>query len=416
MTTAATQHSLFAAPPSTGDTSSKAGSWKAVPGSTHIRRILGIPQLKNDKERKAALDRLFDDLRLSERREVLPYIRSLEPKDRKPIFSDSIFDLSSPAQGYEGVLNITLDGTPVRTSLPAWTRFDDTLITTTYKGATLTIGYDSSSQITRSSLRWYGQLILVKTPHNRFKFHLDVTNGRPVNPLSPTRAGLIQDAAYHELLAFVKDQIFSFVLNPANRAKITPAHVEECFSIDALRTIEESPYITTRAILPINNPSSIDDCEPVGDVALFTYEEAPVLVDQTVIVLQDNQTQTAEFGISSFAPLLKNPHTLRHGDSRRLRVGGSGGSLARNPRPHGFSNPANSESHSERATSRSAGKLLQKHRYLPSTILVPTASKMWTSPWAQSIRWVFSTIRSGPHTLPRMTLITKYKKGISASQ
>lgn len=32
--------------------------------------------------------------------------KALEPKDRKPIFSDSIFDLSSPAQGYEGILNI----------------------------------------------------------------------------------------------------------------------------------------------------------------------------------------------------------------------------------------------------------------------------------------------------------------------
>jgi len=247
--------------------------------------------------------------------------KALEPKDRKPIFSDSIFDLSSPAQGYEGILTITLDGKPVRTSLPAWTRFDDALITTTYKGATLTIGYDSSSHSTRSSLRWYGQLILVKTPHNRFKFHLDVTSGRPVNPLSPTRAGLIQDAAYHELLAFVKDQIFSFVLNPANRTKINSAHVEECFTIDALRAVEECPYITTRSILPINNPSSIDDCEPVGNVELFTYEEAPLLLDQAVIILQDNQTQTAEYGISSFAPLLKNPHTLRHGDTRRLRVG-----------------------------------------------------------------------------------------------
>lgn len=45
--------------------------------ASHIRRIVGIPQLQNDEERKAALDRLFDDLRLSLRREVLPYIRSL---------------------------------------------------------------------------------------------------------------------------------------------------------------------------------------------------------------------------------------------------------------------------------------------------------------------------------------------------
>ena len=45
--------------------------------ATHIRRIVGIPRLKSDEERRAALDRLCDDLRLSLRREVLPYIRSL---------------------------------------------------------------------------------------------------------------------------------------------------------------------------------------------------------------------------------------------------------------------------------------------------------------------------------------------------
>ncbi len=45
--------------------------------ATHIRRIVGIPQLKSDEERRAAVARLFDDLRFSLRRELLPYIRSL---------------------------------------------------------------------------------------------------------------------------------------------------------------------------------------------------------------------------------------------------------------------------------------------------------------------------------------------------
>jgi len=44
---------------------------------SHIRRIVGVPQLKSDEERKAALDRFFVDLRLNLRRELLPYIRSL---------------------------------------------------------------------------------------------------------------------------------------------------------------------------------------------------------------------------------------------------------------------------------------------------------------------------------------------------
>src|SRR6266536_2491015 len=45
--------------------------------AVHIRRIVGIPQLKSNEDRKAALDHLFDDLRLSLRCELLPYVRSL---------------------------------------------------------------------------------------------------------------------------------------------------------------------------------------------------------------------------------------------------------------------------------------------------------------------------------------------------
>jgi len=45
--------------------------------AAHIRRIVGIPQLKSNEERKAALDHLFHGLRLNLRRELLPYIRSL---------------------------------------------------------------------------------------------------------------------------------------------------------------------------------------------------------------------------------------------------------------------------------------------------------------------------------------------------
>lgn len=45
--------------------------------AAHIRRIVGIPQLKSNEERKAALEHLFDDLRFNLRRELLPYMRSL---------------------------------------------------------------------------------------------------------------------------------------------------------------------------------------------------------------------------------------------------------------------------------------------------------------------------------------------------
>jgi len=248
--------------------------------------------------------------------------KALEAKDGVRMFSsDTIFDISSPAQGYEGILNITLNGKPVRTSLPMWARFNKPLVTTTYKGAKLTIGYDPEAVARRSSVLWYGQLILIKNPHSRFKFHLEVASGKPVNPLSPTRAGVIEDSAYHELLAFVKDQVFAFIANTQNRGRITAAIVEECFSFDSERAKTTLPYITTRPILPINNPSSIDDCEQVGELEFFTYDEAPLLLEQEVNVVQNQETHTAEYGLSSFAPLLKNPHIVRYGDTSRLQVG-----------------------------------------------------------------------------------------------
>lgn len=118
-----------------------------------------------------------------------------------------------------------------------------------------------------------------------------------------------------------KDQIFKFVLDPANRSKIKPVHVEECFRTDEKRALTESPYIVTQSILPLDNPSSFDDCEQVGKPELFTYNEAPTLLNETVAVLQKDQIQHAEYGLSSFVPLLKRPHKLRYGDSDRLRIG-----------------------------------------------------------------------------------------------
>jgi Histidine kinase-, DNA gyrase B-, and HSP90-like ATPase len=127
---------------------------------------------------------------------------SLTPKDQIYSTTDRIYKCASPAQGYEGILEITLNAQEVRTSLPTWARLNDQLISTTYKDNKLEIGYNQTAL--RSSVLWYGQLILQRGLGNYFDFHLQVTTGRPVNPLSPSRAGIIQDAAYNELLAFIK--------------------------------------------------------------------------------------------------------------------------------------------------------------------------------------------------------------------
>jgi hypothetical protein len=49
--------------------------------------------------------------------------KALEPKERS-IFATAtnVYEIMSPAQGYEGVLTITLDGNAVCTSLPIFGR------------------------------------------------------------------------------------------------------------------------------------------------------------------------------------------------------------------------------------------------------------------------------------------------------
>jgi hypothetical protein len=56
---------------------------------------------------------------------------ALEPKDQRYSFSDEVYKSASPAQGYAGILHITLNSAPVRTTLPPSTRLNDPLISTT---------------------------------------------------------------------------------------------------------------------------------------------------------------------------------------------------------------------------------------------------------------------------------------------
>lgn len=100
--------------------------------------------------------------------------KALEPKDQRYSFSDEVYKSASPAQGYAGILHITLNSAPVRTTLPAWTRLNDPLVSTTYKGSKLDIAYASYG---RSTILWYGQLIILRGLADCFEFHLEVKSG-----------------------------------------------------------------------------------------------------------------------------------------------------------------------------------------------------------------------------------------------
>jgi len=251
---------------------------------------------------------------------------ALKPKDQVYSFSDEVYKSASPAQGYEGILNITLNSAKVRTTLPRWTRLTDPLVSTTYKGSKLKIGYDPNG---RSSILWYGQLIIQRGLANCFEFHLEVKSGRPVNPLSPSRAGIIQDAAYHELITFIKAQIFSFVFDRNNRSKIKAAHVEGCYKLDKDYSIANCPYIVAESIQTDYNPNSFEDFNATSDFhfnnrsidEIFPYDELPLLLTENVSVQLSSGTSEAEHGLRSFLRETGPAYILRYGDEIRVAIG-----------------------------------------------------------------------------------------------
>jgi hypothetical protein len=251
---------------------------------------------------------------------------TLAAKDQISPFDDRVLQCSSPAQGYEGILTITLNAEPVRTTLPLWTKLRELFISTTYKGCKLEIGYDSSRS--RSTVLWYGQLIMQRGMLDDFHFHLEVKSGRPINPLSPTRAGLIQDAAYKELIEFIKKELFKFIFNPANRFRIRPAHIRACHKIDASYSMAHSPYIIAEPVKTNDNPDSFEDFNSTSDFyrgksfeELFTYDKLPQLLHEPVIVELPDKRCEAEHGLQSFLHATGPAHFFQLGDTSRVTIG-----------------------------------------------------------------------------------------------
>ncbi|MFL6284470.1 MAG: hypothetical protein ACJ74Q_15100 [Pyrinomonadaceae bacterium] len=240
---------------------------------------------------------------------------ALKPRDKGGEFS--------PAQGYAGRLDITLDGAAVETRLPLWAQITQVLVETSYEGARLIIGFRGETTYCErtSSINWYGQLIPVKFD-GAFDFHLEVTAGRPVEPRSPSRDGVVNNEAFRRLVAFVTDQLFVFLYDPLNRGRISPFWIAASFSLDNKRALRESPYYVVKTLLPFStHPQSDTDMDPVGDDVLFAYADdpQPLLLDGGVTVHLE-ETVEDENGLCTFLGMTGTAYRLSCGNPRRLDI------------------------------------------------------------------------------------------------
>jgi hypothetical protein len=163
-----------------------------------------------------------------------------------------------PARGYEGILDIRLDGHAVPTQLPEWITLPDAEIVESYQGNVIRIKLARGGGPQLVAL-WYGQVIVLERPVP-YRVYLDVRRGRPVTPKVPTRQGLIKDAQLEDLFRWVEDRVFAHV---CMAHAPTPSHISLLYSANRQRAERECPFAVVRQWrgLPFTLIESLEDAE-----------------------------------------------------------------------------------------------------------------------------------------------------------
>jgi hypothetical protein len=156
-----------------------------------------------------------------------------------------------PARGYEGVIEITLNGEAVSTSVMSRFKHGEPCLIWEgdYLGNSLKIAHGP-----RTCVNWYGQAIEDESLDGRFSYYLEVRTGTPLDLRSPTRQGVIRNGKRDALRRFVADKIFETV----NGAPIDEVRIEWArglYYLDRKRAEAEAKYYVAGKI---NNAAESD--------------------------------------------------------------------------------------------------------------------------------------------------------------
>ena len=227
----------------------------------------------------------------------------------------------SPARGYYDVLNITINDTAVNTSVQEDATPSIPLIETSYQNNRLVIGLHGKEGYATQHGIWvnfFGQMIPVDH-YSHFQAYLEVRHGRPVNPMSPSRRGVIKDEALNRLCDFIRDSLFEYFSG-------TP--VEE---IDPLALMQfYHDYPAQASTLPCFVAARRKRYESGDDVIKMTslcapqvlsYENPPLLLaDKARVVREDGTVDSVEYGLHSFLELTGAAYKVMDADESQLDV------------------------------------------------------------------------------------------------
>lgn len=165
----------------------------------------------------------------------------------------------NPARGYFDIFSVTLNGKPVNTGNAYDFNLVNPVVEFSYQGNQVKIEAKPTEMGGALLINWYGQII--RRNMRYFSVAIHVRNGRPLNPKSPVRSGLIEDEKLKAFEQAVEDELFRFLVE-SPKENITPDFLKSLYHFNKARFIAESPWITVQQILPSNH-------------ALFNWHEGP---------------------------------------------------------------------------------------------------------------------------------------------
>lgn len=252
----------------------------------------------------------------------------IEAATRSLTATDDVFKSPEdlPARGYEGVIEIALDGEAVDTSVMSrFVHREPCLIWEgEYLGNRLRIGHGP-----RTCVNWYGQAVQEESLDGGFSYYLEVRTGTPLDLRSPTRQGVIRNSKREALRRFVADKIFETV-NGAPIEEVRTEWVSGLYGLDPERAEAEAKYYVAGKI---NNAaeadfSSNEEFEWFEEEVKAYDREGVLLVYRGVTVEYQDKGENKRFleqhGIETFVEDLRRvygaPYELIVGARDRLRV------------------------------------------------------------------------------------------------
>jgi hypothetical protein len=227
----------------------------------------------------------------------------------------------SPARGYHDLLNIEINGKVVDTSVQEDAMPSIQLIDTSYQNNKLVIGLYGKEGYTTSHGIWvnfFGQMISVDH-YSRFQAYLEVRQGRPVNPMSPSRRGVIKDEALNRLCDFVRDSLFEyFSRTPVE--EIDPLALAQ-FYHDYPAQASKLPCFVAARRKRYESGNDVSKMTSLSSPQVLSYENPPLLLaDKARVVREDGTVDSVEYGLHSFLELTGAAYKVMDADELRLDV------------------------------------------------------------------------------------------------